>query len=171
MIEVDKTDELYRYLTALGVENVEDEYISLAKSGRFKRADVQNFYRETFTPSINNDLDETELEKVVDYFVDLKKLKKVGKKSFDEMLKKYTASKDDKLKSQIMEAKLLDVLYMCLNYKSLHPDVDLQDLVQTANIGLMIALEKFKDSSRLKFDDFLVYHIRKKIIEDYEEKK
>ena len=32
---------------------------------------------------------------------------------------------------------------MCLNYKTLHKDVDIQDLVQVANIGLLFAIDKY----------------------------
>ena len=61
------------------------------------------------------------------------------------------------------------MLYLCLNYSTLHKNVDIQDLVQIANIGLIEAIEKFDEKSRTDFKDYMVYYIRENI-KEYEEK-
>ena len=59
---------------------------------------------------------------------------------------------------------------ICLNYKSLHKNVDIQDLVQIANIGLITALDKYQPDSRVAFRDYIVYYLNEKISEEFEEK-
>ena len=73
MIKIDKTDALYKYLLALGVEDIEQVYIELAGNGRFKLDDVRQYFRSTFAPSQTEDIPEEELEKVLDYYVDIKR--------------------------------------------------------------------------------------------------
>lgn len=171
MIKIDKTDGLYKYLAGLNVKNVDDLYIELAKNGRYKKVDVQQYFQEIFRPSSTEDVADEDLEKVLDYFVDLKKLKNVNKKSLNEMLKKYSTSHDKDLKNLIVNAKLKDVLYLCLNYKTLHKDMDIQDLVQIASLGLMDAVENYIDTAKIDFNDYVVYYVRERILKEYEEKK
>ena len=47
--------------------------------------------------------------------------------------------------------------------------MDIQDLVQIANIGLLEAIEKYKEDSNLDFNDYMVYYIRENI-KNFEEK-
>lgn len=169
MITIDKTDSLYKYLTNLGVDNVDEEYVELAKNGRFKLDDVRTYFKSTFEPSQTEDVGEKELEKVLDYYVDLKKLKHLNSKALKEKLIKYKQTKDEKIKEEIINSQLKDVLYLCLNYSTLHKDVDIQDLVQIANIGLLEAIEKYKQVSNLDFNDYMVYYIRENI-KNFEEK-
>ena len=64
MIQIDKTDSLYKYLLGLGVEEVDKSYLELAQNGRFKLNDVKQYFQEVFEPSKTQDIDEKELEKV-----------------------------------------------------------------------------------------------------------
>ena len=169
MIKIDKTDALSKYLTTLKVDNIDETYLELAKNGRFKLDDVRAYFRETFRPSQTEDLNETELEKVLDYYVDIKKMKHLNSKALNDKLKEYKKTKNEELKNQIINSQLKDILYLCLNYSTLHKDVDIQDLIQVANIGLIEAIDKFDENARVDFKDYLTYYIRKNILE-FEEK-
>ena len=168
MVNIDKTDELYKYLENLGAENVNDLYLELANQGRYKRKDVNHFFRSTFDGSVTEELDEKDLELVIDYFADLKKVKKINKTEFNKMLKQYASTHDEQVKNDIISSKLLDVLYLCLDYKTLNKDDDLQDLVQNANIGLMQAVEHYNPKAHIDFDDYLIFWVRINILKNKE---
>lgn len=170
MIKLDKTDELYKYLNNLGVDDIETVYTELASNGRYKRDDVRQYFREMFNPSNTQDLDEKELEKVLDYYVDLKQIKHVNTKQLKEMLTTYKNTKDLKVKELIINSQLKDILYLCLNYSTMHKDIDIQDLVQVANIGLIEAIEKYNPDAKIDFKDYLVYYTREKILNEFKEK-
>ena len=169
MSKIDTTDTLYKYLTALKVENIEEVYLELAKNGRFKHDDIRTYFQEIFRPSQTEDVDEKELEKVLDYYIDLKSVKHLNSKALREKLIEYKNTKNDIIKEQIINSQLKDVLYLCLNYSTLHKKVDVQDLVQIANLGIMEAIEKYDPKARVDFKDYLVYYVRENI-KDLEEK-
>lgn len=171
MIKIDKTDSLYRYLTALGVESVDDLYLELASNGRLKRADIQAYLRSEFQPSITNELDEKDLEPIIDYYSDIKTAKKITKSERNALLKEYKTTKDKSVREKIINAELHDLLLMCINYKSLHKDVNLQDLVQVASLGLIDAVEKYDKEARIDFKDYIIYWVGKRIKDELEEKK
>lgn len=170
MIQIDKKDELYKYLTNLGVEDVEKEYLTLAQNGRFKLDDVRQYFQETFQPSNTEDVKEEDLEKVLDYYIDLKTVKTLNSKDFKQKLLEYSQTKDKAIREQIINSQLKDILFLCLNYKTLHKDIEVQDLVQMASLGLIEAIEKFNPQARLNFKDYMVYWVRNKIKEEFEEK-
>ena len=170
MIKIDKTDALYKYLTALGMENIDEVYLELANNGRFKLDDVRQYFRSTFAPSQTEDISETELEKVVDYYVDIKKVKHLNTQQIKKLLDEYKKTRDNKIKELIINSQLKDILYLCLNYSTLHKNVDIQDLVQIANIGLLEAIEKYNSQARVEFKDYMVYYIRENIKKEFEEK-
>ncbi len=171
MINIDKQDRLYRYLLDLGIENPDDQYIELAQNGRYKLDDVRQYLRAKFEPSNTEDIGEEELEKVVDYYADLKKNKSLNKKKLFELLTSYQNTKNNDIKEIIVNSVLKDVLYLCVNYHTRHKDIDLQDLVQVANIGLLDAIEKFKPNAKIDFKDYLVYFVRENITKEFEEDK
>lgn len=168
MITIDKKDSLYKYLTALNVENIEEVYIELASNGRFKLDDVRQYFRSTFTPSQTEDVSEEQLEKVLDYYTDIKKAKHFNTQQLKKLLEEYKKSGDLKIRELIINSQLKDILYLCINYSTLHKQVDLQDLIQIANIGLLEAIEKYNPKARVEFKDYLVYYIRKNIKESEE---
>lgn len=170
MIKIDKTDALYKYLTALNIENAEEVYLELANNGRFKLNDVRQYFREMFNPSQTEDIDEKELEKVLDYYVDIKQVKHFNTQQIKKLLEEYKNTGDVKIKELIINSQLKDILYLCLNYSTLHKDVDIQDLVQIANIGLIEAIEKYNSQAKVDFKDYMVYYIRKNVKENFEEK-
>ena len=170
MIKIDKTDALYKYLTALNIENLDEVYLELANNGRFKLNDVRQYFREMFNPSQTEDISDKELEKVLDYYVDIKTVKHLNTQQIKKLLEEYKKSGDAKIKELIINSQLKDILYLCLNYSTLHKDIDIQDLVQIANIGLIEAIEKYNPQARVDFKDYMVYYVRKNIKENFEEK-
>ncbi len=169
MIKVDKTDSLYKYLSNLKVENIDEVYIELAKNGRFKLDDVRAYFRAIFSPSQTEDVNESELEKVLDYYVDLKSVKPMSNKTLKEKLAEFKKTNNEKVKHEIINSQLKDILYLCLNYSTLHKRVDIQDLIQVANLGLMEAIEKYDPQARVNFKDYLVYYVRENV-KEFEEK-
>lgn len=168
---IDKSDGLYKYLTRLGVDNIDEVYLHLAENGRYTRNDVQAYFSERLKPSVIEELDDNELEKVLDYYVDLKKAKVIKASEMNKALAEYKATGDRALRDMIINSNLRDVLMMCLNYKTLHKDIDVQDLVQVASLGLMTALDKYDPSHKIAFKDYIVYYLNEKISEEFEEKK
>ena len=170
MITIDKKDNLYKYLTGLKVENVDEVYLELAQNGRFKLDDVRQYFRATFAPSQTEDIPESELEKVLDYYVDLKNIKHLNSKSLKDKLKEFKQTQNEKLREEIVSSQLKDVMYLCLNYSTLHKDIDIQDLIQVANIGLIQAIEKYDETAKIDFKDYVVYYIRENINKEFKEK-
>ncbi len=168
---IDRLDALYSYLTKLGVDNIDAVYTELAENGRYTRRDVQAYYSERLNPSVVNEIDEAELEKVLDYYVDLKAIKKVKSSELNQMIVEYKESGDRTLRDSIINAQLRDLFMICLNYKSLHKNIDLQDLVQVANVGLLTALERYEPKYKIAFKDYVIYYVNEMISEEFEEKK
>ena len=167
MIQIDKNDSLYKYLTNLGVENVNETYMELAQNGRFKLSDVKQYFREIFTPSQTQDIDEAELVKLIDYYVDVKSVKILNAKELKTCLQKYKEDNNLEIRDLIINSQLKDVLYLCVNYKTLHMDIDIQDLVQIANIGLIKAIEKYNPVARIDFKDYVTYWVREEILKEF----
>ena len=167
MIQIDKTDFLYKYLSSLGVKSTELDklYLELAQNGRYKLKDIQAYFNSAFQPSATEDLSEEDLEPILDYYNDIKKIKRPNKTQINNQLKSYYETKDKKLLKEIQTYFLRDVLHLCLNYKTLHKDVDLQDLVQTANIGLNSAIKNYNPNSKLDINNYIIFWIREKIKE------
>lgn len=168
MVQIDKSDVLYKYLTGLGIDDADAVYLELAENGRYKLNDVRQYFREIFTPSQTENISEEELEKVVDYYTDLKSLKKLTNAEIKKLLSEYKSGKLE-VKELIINSQLKDVLFMCLNYSTLHKDVDVQDLIQIASIGLIEAIEKYNEAAKIEFIDYVVYYVRKNI-KEFEEK-
>lgn len=171
MINIDKSDELYKYLSKLGVDEIEKYYLELAENGRYKKQDIQTYLSSKFQPSVTTELEENDLEPILDYYLDIKKLPRTSKAETKQNLNEYFKTKDKQTMHKIQQAYLKDVLYMCLNYKTLHKDVDLQDLVQTANIGLIEAIKKYNPNNKMDFKDYIIFYVRENIIKEFEEKK
>lgn len=171
MIIIDKSDRLYKYLTQLGAYNIEEIYTELASNGRYKRKDVKEYWNSIFQPSTVEDIDEKELELILDYFVDIKSTKIIKKSDLKPLLLEYNKTKSNKAKEEIINFELKNVLYMCLNYKSFHKDVDVQDLVQIANLGLLKALDKYNPEAKIDFEDYVLFWVRNAVTNEFKEKE
>ena len=170
MIDIDQNDNLYKFLKDLGAEDINKDYIELASNGRYTNNEIRAYLKSKFEPSLTSDVPEEELEKLVDYYVDIKKIKKLSKSELKNLLKMYYDTQDESIKEIIINSCLKDVLHMCINYYTLHK-VDIQDLIQVANIGIIQALNKYSPKSKLDFYDYVLYWTRFEIIKEFEEKK
>lgn len=169
MVQIDTNDKLYRYLKDLGSADIENEYIELAENGRYNLNDVRQYFRQDFEPSTTQDIPELEIEKVLDYYIDLKSVKHLNSVQIKKLLEQYYLSKDNKIKELIINSQLKDILYLCFNYITLHKNIDVQDLVQIANIGLMEAINQYSPDAKIEFKDYIIYYVRKNI-KEFEEK-
>ena len=169
MVQIDKNDKLYKYLLNLGSKNIEEEYKELAENGRYNLNDVRQYFRQDFAPSNTQDVSEEEIEKILDYYIDLKTIKSLNSNQLKVLLEQYFNSKDNKIKELIINSQLRDILYLCLNYTTMHKNIDIQDLVQIANIGLLNAIEEYKPNAKIDFKDYVIYYVRKNI-KEFEEK-
>lgn len=166
-MQIDKSDKLYNYLLKLGVEDIDITYKELADNGRYTQKDVQAYFYSDFEPSITQEIDETELEKVVDYYSDLKKFKSIKENELNAIIKKYKENPNKEYKDKILNAKLKDLLHLAINYKSSHKDVDLQDLVQVASVGLLKALDKFNINHKIPFKDYIIFWVREEVYKEF----
>lgn len=162
---------LYKYLENLGVGDIESEYKILAENGRYKIQDIRAYYSSKFQPSSIEDVKDEDLEQIVDYYSDLKTVKNFGETKQNQLLKDYKQNNSQQSKQLVIANNLKDVLHICLNYKTMHKDVNIQDLVQTANLALFKAVEKYKCDAKIPFKDYVVYWVAKEITKEFEEKQ
>ncbi len=177
MVQIDKTDKLYKYLLGLGEENIDKVYLELAENGIFEHKDIVAYFNSTFeTIEIDENI---ELNYILDYFKDVKKLKKLPKNKIRESLVNYYETKDEKIKKDIINSYLEEVLTMAIFYynkakknyvrKSTADDeLTIEDCVSDANIGLIKAIEKYNPKARISFDDYLIYYVRKMLKKEKE---
>ncbi len=170
MIKIDTSDTLYKFLKAVGSEDIEKDYLEFASNGRHSLKDIRLYLKSKFEPSQVNDIDEIELEKILDYYTDIKKIKHISKKELKNLIEMYVDTQDDNIKEIIINSRLKDVLFMCLNYATLHKNVDISDLVQVANIGIINALNHYNKNGKIDFNDYILYWTRYEIIKEFEEK-
>ena len=159
MINIDKTDFVYKALQALEVENIEEQYMRLIDNGVCDSKSLDNYLLSQLGLDFLGDVDESALEEALPYFSDLKKIKKVPQSKINQMLKEYIKTNDAQIKNDIINAKLNDVLLLACAYKMRHMDINLNDLVQTCNIGVITALNKYNQASKIKFDTYINYWV------------
>lgn len=169
MIQVDKTDFLYKTLLKLGVQerNMEDVYLSYANEGVGNIKEFNNTLQSRLGLDYLGEFDENDFEEVVDYYADLKLNKAPAKSKVLSMLKQYKLSPDEDLRNDIISAQLKDVLLIACAYKLRHNDINLADLVQICNMGLMTAIEKFDVNARMQFEIYLNYWILETINNEF----
>jgi len=167
MIQIDKTDFLYKTLQNLGVEdkNLEDEYISFAQSGITNAKDFNNNLQAMLGMDYLGEIDENCLEEVLDYYKDLKTSKCPPQSKLLALLKEYKKTPQESLRQDIINSQLKEVLLIACVYKMRNIEVNLSDLVQVCNMGLITAVDKFKPDSKIKFETYLNYWILQAIKE------
>ncbi len=170
MINIDKTDSLYRYLSGLGVENIDEVYTELANNGRYRRDDVRKYLQSTFQSSMKEDVLDSDLERLIDYYHDIRQIKPLKVAEINDLLKKYKEQPTKAIQDKILNSKLKDILWLCINYKTLHKDADIQDLIQISSLGLMQALDRYDTSAKISFDDYVLYYVRDHIMKENKEK-
>ena len=165
MIQVDKTDFLYKTLQNLGVDelNIDDEYISFAEKGIINIKDFNNSLQSSLGMDYLGEIDDLQFEDVVDYFKDLKGYKKLSKTKLEALLNTYKQTCDNDIRVEVINSQLKEVLLIACGYKLRNEDVNLSDLVQVCNLGLMVAVDKYNPDSKLSFETYLNYWILQEI--------
>ena len=163
MLEIDKSDFLYKHLTLLGEEDVEKKYLEYANLGIATLADFKKELYNFFSECYNDEPDEEELYRLLPYFDEVKKIKQISQTEFNKLIKSYKENTDSKIFNQIVNSKLKDVILLSYMYKLKMGKYDLLDILQTANIGLIKAVEKYYINSKIAFDEYMYYWIRKEI--------
>lgn len=101
------------------------------------------------------------------YFKELENIELLPKKSF-EKLWKLAKKGNKKAKQRIIECHLRYVLPIAKKY--FRPGMDLLDLIEEGNIGLIHALKKFSPRKKVKFSTYANYWIEQSIrraVEEY----
>ena len=135
--------------------------------------DLQNDYTSgrLFGDDFNKEIDESELDKIVDFYGDVKKSKKVNKTELNKLLKQFKKDGDNKKLDIIINSKLNDVIFIACMYSRKYKDVLIEDILQTCNIGLLKAIEKYNEKSRISFDEYVEFWISEEIKENYSKEK
>ncbi len=169
MIQIDKTDFLYKTLQKLGVneENLDKEYLAFAGEGASNVKDLNNIIQASLGLDYLGEFDESWFEEVADYYKDLRSYKVPAKSKVVELLKSYKQAPQDKNKTDIINSQLNEVLLIACAYKVSHPDVNLSDLVQICNLGLITAVDKFDVDAKLNFELYLNYWIMEAIKKEF----
>jgi len=161
MIHIDKTDFLYKTLQNLGVEQdkLDEQYMTFANEGIITAKDFNNNLQAKLSMDYLGDIDESQLEEVVDYYKDLKHSASPSKNKTLGLLKKYKENPQESLKCDIIKSQLKEALLIACAYKLTHNEINLSDLVQVCNMGLMTAVEKFDANTKISFETYLNYWI------------
>lgn len=169
MIQIDKMDFLYKTLQKLGVddEELDEKYLAFASEGVSSVKDLNNIIQANLGLDYLGEFDESWFEEVADYYKDLRAYKVPAKSKVMELLKNYKQNCQDNVKKDIINSQLNEVLLIACAYKIGHPDINLSDLVQTCNIGLINAVDKFDLDSKLSFELYLNYWIMEAIKKEF----
>ena len=115
------------------------------------------------------EIDESEFESVVDYYKDLKISKTLPKSKVASLLKQYRDNPTNEIRTEIINSQLKEVLLIACAYKLRHAELNLSDLVQTCNIGLMTAVDKYDSDTKLPFETYLNYWILNEIEQEFKQ--
>lgn len=171
MIEIDKNDFLYKYLSKLGAENLDEKYLEFASNGVSTKRDFERYLYSHYGESAIDQIDEEALIEVLPYFKDLKSLKPLPKKSYKEKLINYKATRNKNDLQILINSKLKDMIFLASMYKLKFKEEDLSDLIQVCNLGLMKAIEKFDVNSHLTIDEYIEFWVSEEIRKTYTKEK
>lgn len=159
MIQIDTTDFLYKTLKNLGVkEEIENQYLVFAQNGITNIKDFNNYLQACLGLDYVGEFDENLFEEVADYYKDLKINKMPAKNKTKSMLARYLTNPTNELKQDIINSQLKETLLIACAYKINHPNINLSDLVQICNLGLMTAVDNYREV-KLPFEIYLNYWI------------
>lgn len=168
-INIDKTDQLYKYLQNLGVteDKIELEYQTFAKSGLATSKDIKQALADEVYGNLNEEIDEQILEEILPYYLDIKNCDKFKPNEIKNMLQQYFETKDDKISKEIITSQLKKIIAIAYHFKIKNNDLNLKDLIQVGNVGLITALNKYNPKTKLNFDDYIAYWVRDEIINEF----
>ena len=169
MIQIDNSDFLYKTLQKLGVDdsNIESEYLTFATSGITNIKDFNNELQSSLGMDYLGEFDESVFEDVVDYYKDLKSNKSPAQNKVLGLLKEYKTNPKENIRIDIINSQLKEVLLIACAYKLRHADINLNDLVQICNLGLITAVDKFDANAKLSFETYLNYWILQAIKKEF----
>lgn len=167
MIEIDKNDFLYKHLAKLGAENIDQLYVEFAQNGVSNATDFKKYLYRQYGDDFSKEIDEESIMELLPYYVDMKKIKTVGKRELTKLLKEYKQNPDNEKLATIIHSKLKDCLFVASLYKLKLPKVDIGDIVQTCNLGLMKAVEKYDPNSKIGFDEYVEFWVAIEIKNTY----
>ena len=169
MIQIDKTDKLYKYLCGLKVDDIDKLYLELASNGRSSNKEIKEyFYADFDAPNIDTSfLQDNSL--ALDYFKDIKRCKVLSSATINKKLKEFKNTLNKGLLEEIVNSKLVDVFYLSVCFKFNHKELNLMDIIQNANFGLIEAIKRYDETSRISIDDYILFYVRKALLE-YKEK-
>lgn len=166
MIQIDRNDCLYKVLTKLKADNIDDCYVKFANEGLSSVKDFNNYLQARLGLDYLGDMDESVFEEVLPYYRDLKKSRGSANGGL-KLLKQYKQTLDKQTREQFVNGKLKDVLLIACAYKLRHKDINLSDLVQVCNIGLLNAIDKYEEQAKLNFDVYLHFWILNEIEKEF----
>lgn len=167
MIQIDKTDFLYKTLQKLGEQDLDKQYLEFASEGVSSVKEFNNLIQSRLGLDYLGDFDESWFEEVADYYKDLHSHKLPAKNKVASLLKEYNQNPKEDIKKDIINSQLNEVLLIACAYKVSHPTVNLNDAVQICNIGLINAVNKFDVDAKLSFELYLNYWIMKEIQKEF----
>lgn len=97
------------------------------------------------------------------YLSDIKDTKPLSKEEEVELAQRIHNG-DKKAKEELINANLKFVVFVAKNYQ--HRGLDLEDLINDGNVGLIKAAERFDGTKGYRFISYAVWWIRESILED-----
>lgn len=80
----------------------------------------------------------------------------------DKLIKKYRRTGNEKARERVIKSDLQYVVHVAVKYKGLV--MELEDVIQEGNVGLLIALERYKFGMGANFLTFATWWIKQRII-------
>jgi len=97
------------------------------------------------------------------YLNDIKPFKQLPRAEEIELIKQYQATKDNKILHQICHANLRFVVSVAAEFRNERMGIDIKDLINDGNLGLIKAVERFNIKKNVKFLSYAVWWIRQAI--------
>ena len=131
MIQIDKTDFLYKTLQKLGVDEAEldDIYLTYASMGISNTKDFNNQLQANLGLDYLGEFEDAWFDDVAEYYKDLNSHKMPAKNKVLTLLKEYKLNPNENLRADIINSQLKEVLLIACAYKISHSDINLSDLV------------------------------------------
>ena len=163
------------------LEIIFEKYETIIKIGQFENIINNNFIIQSIeTYCMLNDIEikepeetteETNYEKDIDsfkaYINSIKKYKLLTKEEEQELFIKYNNG-DKRARKKLIESNLRLVIAIAKRYQG--RGIQIQDLVQEGNLGIIKAVERFDVNRGYKFSSYATYWIKQSIQRAIEEK-
>ena len=144
------------------------EYYAKIDPKKIKDEDSSEFFLYDIYCDLNNISMNIDCETNSDYYSsdnirmylnEIGKYKVLTKEEEAELFKKYNEEKDEKAKIKIAEHNLKLAFSIASRFSRVYPDLELEDLVQFGNLGLLKAIEYFDYSKGFKFSTYATWWI------------